>query len=320
MPVDLTAPEAGGEKFALRLSLFGSLGATILAFAFAFGSRSGAIMLDGFYSLVTLSMSLLTLKVADLLERGRSPQYQFGYYGFEPLINTIKGIIVLSVTLFALVSAVEALIYGGRPLEVGSAFVFALLSTVICAAMGLTLSRFAHRLQSPLLAVDARDWRIDTLISGAIAIAFGLGWMMSGTAWVFLVPYIDPLLVTVLALVVVPIPVRTVLEGVNQLLAGAPDPELETAIRSKLQQVCEDYPICQTEVQMAQIGRVLCVSVQVLVPGQYKLTHVPDLDQIRERFTQVIQAAHPHTDIDICFTGDEQWLKGEPYEDSADLT
>ena len=76
-------PNAHGEERALLFSLVGSVGALLLAFSFAMITRSGAIMLDGFYSLVTVSMSFVTLKVAALMKVGRSPKFQFGYYGFD---------------------------------------------------------------------------------------------------------------------------------------------------------------------------------------------------------------------------------------------
>lgn len=309
MTLEQLNPTADPERFALRLSLFGSAGAFCLAFVFMLLTRSGAIMLDGFYSLVTLSMSLLTLKVASLLRKGRSQQYQFGYYGFEPLINTIKGIIVLSVTLFAFVSAFESLLHGGRSLEVGNALIFAVISTTGCFTMALILRTFAKRLESPLLAVDARDWLVDAFISSAIAVAFAAAFLIRTTDWAWFLPYVDPLLVSCLAIAVIPIPVRTVIEGVNQLLAAAPDAELEAEIRNALHAVADDYPIQNLQLQMAQIGRALCVSIQVLVPSQFQVSHVKELDQIRHRFTTVIEDHHPYADIDICFTGDEQWLK-----------
>jgi cation diffusion facilitator family transporter len=312
-------PTLKGEQWALRLSLVGSLGAFTLALSFAMVTRSGAIMLDGFYSLVTVSMSFVTLKVASLMQLGRSQKFQFGYYGFEPLINTIKGIIVLSVTLFALVSAIESIIHGGRPLEVGSAIIFALLSTTICFSMALVLRQNAKKYHSPLLAVDARDWFVDAWISSGIALAFGGAFFISHSQWNNWVPYIDPILVTLIAIAVTPIPIKTVVEGVNQLLAGAPEPELEKKIREALQSQIEDYPIQQIQLQMAQIGRALCISIQVLVPNQFTINHVQDLDLIRSQFTQSIEALHPCPDIEISFTGDEQWFKEELPTHSAEL-
>ena len=304
-------PSPTGEKLALKVSLVGSSIAFILALSFAMLTRSGAIMLDGFYSLVTVCMSFVTLKVASLMRLGRSSKFQFGYYGFEPLINTIKGIIVLSVTLFALVSAIEAIIHGGRPLEVGFAVIFALLSTCICFSMAFMLRRNARKYHSPLLAVDARDWLVDAWISSGIALAFGGAYFLMKTEWAYYVPYIDPVLVTIIAIAVTPIPVKTVFEGINQLLAAAPEPELEKQIKSALQSQVRDYPIQQIQLQMAQIGRALCISIQVLVPSQFTVSHVRELDLIRTRFTETIETLHPYPDIEISFTGDEQWLKLE---------
>lgn len=304
-------PSPTGEGWALKLSLIGSTLAFTLALIFAMLTRSGAIMLDGFYSLVTVCMSFVTLKVASLMTMGRSSKFQFGYYGFEPLINTIKGIIVLSVTLFALVSAIEAILHQGRPLEVGSAVIFAIISTLICFSMAFILRRNAKKYHSPLLAVDARDWLVDAWISCGIALAFGGAYFLSQTQWKSLIPYVDPCLVTVIAIAVTPIPIKTVIEGVNQLLAAAPEPELETKIRSALHSQVEGYPVQQIQLQMAQIGRALCISIQVLVPSQFTVSHVGDLDVIRTQFTQAIEALHPYPDIEISFTGDEQWLKLE---------
>ena len=168
--------------------------------------------------------------------------------------------------------------------------------------------------------MDARDWLVDAWISSGIALAFGGGaYFMSQSQWSHWVPYIDPVLVTLIAIAVTPIPIKTVIEGVNQLLAGAPEPELETKIRMALQSQIEDYPIQQIQLQMAQIGRALCISIQVLVPTQFTVSHVQDLDLIRTQFTQAIEALHPYPDIEISFTGDEQWLKLEIPAHSAEL-
>uniref|UniRef100_UPI002617EC42 cation transporter n=1 Tax=Acaryochloris sp. IP29b_bin.148 TaxID=2969218 RepID=UPI002617EC42 len=86
------------EQWALTLSIMGSAVFAVLGGVFGLYTHSGAILLDGFYSLMTMTMSFVSLKVAALIQEGPSRRYQFGYYGFEPFINTIKGIIVLSVS------------------------------------------------------------------------------------------------------------------------------------------------------------------------------------------------------------------------------
>ena len=297
------------ERFALKLSLFGSTYMALLGAGFAFVTRSGAIWLDGFYSLTTVVMSVLTLKVAGLIEQGASRRYQFGHYGFEPLINTIKGVMVLSVSLFALFSAVDALSHGGRELEVGLALVYALLSTTGCFGFALVLNRYARRFSSPLIAVDVRDWTVDGFISSGVALAFGVALVIQHTDWQFLLPYVDPALVMVLALFLIPLPARTVFESVSQLLGAAPDPELEQQIRDRVHTLAQDYPIERLHLQMTVLGRSLYVLVQVLLPQTSPIREVQELDHMRQGFTAVIQEMHPHPDVDIVFTADTAWLK-----------
>jgi len=54
------------------------------------------------------------LKVARLVLRGDGERFPLGYAFFEPLVNGIKGILLLGLTLTALFSAFDALFSGGR--------------------------------------------------------------------------------------------------------------------------------------------------------------------------------------------------------------
>ncbi|NJM95196.1 MAG: cation transporter, partial [Acaryochloridaceae cyanobacterium CSU_5_19] len=166
-------PRPPEEDIALISSMIGSGIFAVSGGLLGLYTGSGAILLDGFYSLMTLIMSFVSLKVVRLIQQGPSRRYQFGYYGFEPLINTIKGIVVSTVSLFAFTAAIEALLHGGRDLTVGLALAYALLSTLGCFSFAVLMRRYSQRLSSPLLAVEARDWIVDGCVSCAVALAFG---------------------------------------------------------------------------------------------------------------------------------------------------
>lgn len=307
------------EELALTLSMIGSAIFAVSGGLLGLYTGSGAILLDGFYSLMTLIMSFVSLKVARLIQQGPSRRYQFGYYGFEPLINTIKGIVVCTVSLFAFTAAVEALLHGGRDLVVGLALAYALLSSLGCFSFARIMGRYSDRLASPLLAVEARDWIVDGCVSCAVTLAFGLALFLNNTQWEFLLPYIDPLLVSVLTLVILPLPLRTVFEGVNQLLGAAPGVELEQQIQSTVDQLAQNLPSQRHHLQMMVQGRVLYVFIQVLVPADFVLQRVQELDQMRRRLTVAIEQLHPYPDIDILFTEDPYWLKDSPLESEPDI-
>lgn len=307
-----TPPDQGSqEQWALTLSIVGSAVFAVLGGVFGLYTHSGAILLDGFYSLMTMTMSFVSLKVAALIQEGPSRRYQFGYYGFEPFINTIKGIIVLSVSLFAFVSAIEDLLHGGRDLVVGLALAYATLSTIGCFTFALLMHRYAQRLNLPLLEVEARDWTVDGCISSAVALTFVVTMLLQDTTWTVYLPYVDPLLVSLLVLVIIPLPLRTVFEGVNQLLGVAPESELDREIRKTISQVArlQKHPIDRFHLQMMVQGRVLYVFIQLLVPAEFAVERVQELDQLRQKFADAIADLHPFPEIDIVFTEDPYWLK-----------
>jgi len=299
------------EKWALTLSIIGSAVFAVLGGLLGLYTHSGAILLDGFYSLMTMTMSFVSLRIAALIQAGPSRRYQFGYYGFEPFINTIKGIIVLSVSSFAFISAIEALLHGGRDLFVSMALAYAILSTLGCFIFALLLHRYAQRLNLPLLEVEARDWTVDGCISSAVALTFVATRLLQATSWSRYLPYVDPLLVVILVLLIIPLPLRTVFEGVNQLLGIAPASDLDQNIRAVLSQIAQtqNHPIDRFHLQMMVQGRVLYVFMQVLVPAEFAVQRVQELDHLRQQFAAAIADCHPCPEIDIVFTEDPYWLK-----------
>ena len=121
----------------------------------AIASGSGAILLDGAFNLCFFATALLTLRVATLVARPDDERYPFGYLFFEPLITTVKGLLILGVSAVALFDAVVALATGGRAVHLGPAVAYAAAATVACTLVFLALRRAAA---SPLVAADIENW------------------------------------------------------------------------------------------------------------------------------------------------------------------
>ena len=86
------------ERAALRLSAAAALLIGVLGLAAALATGSGAILLDGLFNLTFFATALLTLRVATLVARPDDEPYPFGYIFFEPLITTVKGLLILGVS------------------------------------------------------------------------------------------------------------------------------------------------------------------------------------------------------------------------------
>jgi len=294
------------ERKALRISIFGYLLLGILAVIFALKSQSEAIMLDGFFNFVSFVMSLVTLHVSNLLRVPYNRNFQYGFMPFEPFVNVVKGLIILVVCGFALVSSIDALIDGGRELSPGMAVIYSIIATTGCIVVYLVQKQYAKKVDSPLLALDIATWKISGFISSAVAVGFGAAYFLSRTEYSWIVPYVDPVMVVILVLVMIRLPLSALKEGIGDLLLGAPPGELQVEIKEKVSEALSEFPMERHSVRMVKVGRHIFVSINVLLRGERPLSSVEEIDVIRNRIDETLSGLYPEIVADTLVTGDSK--------------
>ena len=176
------------ERKALILSAVGNLIIGVVGIIIAAVSKSQAIMLDGLFNLSYLATGLFTLKVAALVQQGDDERFPFGYAFFEPLVNGMKGVLVLGISIMALVGAVQALFSGGRAIAAGTAIAYGIFAATACCVLAWVTRRGAKRSGSPLVIADAENWLVNGAISSAVLLAFISILIIRNTSLNFLVP------------------------------------------------------------------------------------------------------------------------------------
>ncbi len=104
----------------LIVSAIGNLVVGCVGLVVSVLSASQAILLDGLFNLTYFAAGLFTIKVASLLSLGDDERFPYHYASFEPLVNGIKGLLVLGVSIIALIGAAQALLTGGRAIDPAS--------------------------------------------------------------------------------------------------------------------------------------------------------------------------------------------------------
>jgi predicted Co/Zn/Cd cation transporter (cation efflux family) len=148
------------EATALMLSTVAALLMGVVGVVAAVITNSQAILLDGLFKACYFVTAMFTLRVAQLLKRPDDAQFPFGYLYFEPLINAVKGLLILGVALFALIDAALTILAGGRDIAVGGAIGYAAFATALCLAMALLLRRARRHVVSPLVNADVENWSV----------------------------------------------------------------------------------------------------------------------------------------------------------------
>jgi cation diffusion facilitator family transporter len=296
------------EHAALRLSAIGALLSAVLGIAFYFLTDSEAILLDGFFSFVGFGMGLVTIRVARLVQQPDDARFQFGYAAFEPLLNAIKGLVILAVCAFAFASAVGAAVDGGREIDALWGIAYAGIAAVACFAIAAYQRQVARTTGSALVEVDAKSWLVDGLMSVVVAGAFVIACAIEGSRWSAVGPYVDPGLVMLLVVLMVGVPVRIVLRGVGELLKVAPDQEVQRDIRSRVEAVLDAADMPKRVIRMVRIGREFWLLNHILVPKDRRVCDVADLDQIRAEIADAVADTQPGMVVDTVFTSKKEWV------------
>jgi cation diffusion facilitator family transporter len=296
-----------GEVKALLLSTIAALALGIIALIVALTTASGAILLDAAFNLCFFGTALFTLRVARLLKRPDDQDYPFGYLHFEPLINMVKGLLILGVGVFGLLDSAVAIYRGGTPVSAGIALIYAIYAIAHCAVILWMLRRAQRQVQSPLVQGDVDNWTVNLAISIGMVVAFCLalllqGWEMEGAA-----KLVDPILVSLVVLLTLVVPIRMCSQAMLALLKRAPDAKVVSGIDTLVRHALGDLPVRGLFTRVVQPGRTIYALVHVLLGEGQEHMDVRRMDALRR--AAVAAAVEQQTPIilDIVFTAVEEF-------------
>ncbi len=295
------------EKRALLFSAGGNVLIGIVGVIFALLSKSQAILLDGLFNLTYLVTGLFTLKVANLVRRGDNDHFPMGYGFFEPLINGIKGMLVLGVSVVAFISAAQALLSGGRSISTGLATGYGVFATIACLTMAIIIRKLIKKTNSPLVRIDGENWMVNAAISSAVLLAFIGIFLVQGTRYEFLAKYIDPALVIVVVIISISIPVRMAWQSLLELLNRAPSRDIVAQVKEVIVEKTGSLPVEEVFVRVIQPGRSRMVLAHVILPIEFQPNTLVQLDDIRDETLTGLKRLHLETVVDLVFTSNRYW-------------
>lgn len=294
------------EQQALRLSIRATLliGAAGVLSGLLTGSQ--AIIFDGIYSFVDVLITLLSLIVSQLLAREGSRRFQYGFFHLEPMVTAIGGAILSVACIYAGINAVWNLMSGGHFVSYGKAAIWASLVSLCGAGMYFYIGRKARDLDSALLALDASAWLVTAALSVALLASFVFAALLQRTSLSAWVPYVDPLMLLIIAIAVLPVPLNTVVRAMREVLQVAPD-DLDRNLKAAMDEITAQHGFLDYSSHVAKIGRTMFVEVHVLVEPCSRID-VDTTDDIRVQLANRLRAQGPGLWLALDFTADRLWL------------
>jgi predicted Co/Zn/Cd cation transporter (cation efflux family) len=303
------------EQGILRYSIAVTLVVAGVAVVFGLLAHSFSIVFDGIYMLVDAAMSGLALVVARLIATSNASdaprgklleRFTFGFWHLEPIVLGLNGTMLIGAAVYALINAVGSLMVGGRELEFSYAIAYTVFALAISCFMILLELRANRSIRSDFIALDVKSWLMSAGIAGSLCVAFCIGYAVEGTRFEGISPYVDPVVLTLICLALIPLPIATIRQALAEILLVTP-----LALQEHVDTVAKDfvarYGFISHRAFVAKVGRGKQIELYFIVPRGWPAKQLEEWDEIRGEIGTAIGDRGPDRWLTIAFTTDAQW-------------
>lgn len=309
--------DLSSEQGVLRISIAVTLLVASLGIAFGLASGSFSIIFDGVYSLLDASMSGLALVVVRLItahataaqmSRKLRERFTMGFWHLEPMVLAFNGLLLTGVAIYALINAVSSLLEGGRHLEFDVALVYAVVTVIACVSIAVLEARANRSIGSDFLRMDIKGWVMSASITAALLLAFCFGYAVQGTRWEWLSPYIDPAVLALVCLVIIPLPLSVVRQALADIFLVTPG-DLKQHVDDVAQAFVARHQLQSYRAYVAKVGRSREIELYFIVPTTMAAKPISEWDALRDELGNAIGGEGPDRWLTVVFTGDPEWAE-----------
>ncbi|MBW7056755.1 cation transporter [Paracoccus bogoriensis] len=302
------------EQSILRFSIAMTFLLALIGIGFGLASGASSIIFDGIYSLIDASMTtvalvvsmLITATMAERRQAWLAHRFTMGFWHLEPIVLGVNGVLLTGAALYALVTAVNSLLSGGRDLDFGQAMIYASLVLIVAIAMAIRNRRANRRIRSGFVALDVKGWTMSAGLSGALLAAFVFGWLIQGTTLEPLSPYVDPAILALVCLVLLPLPIPDIRRALSDILLITP-PEMKAQIDKVAAETVARHGFVDYRAYVARVGRGRQIELFFIVPAGAPARTLEEWDAIRDEIGEAIGGESPDRWLTIAFTTDPEW-------------
>ena len=250
------------------------------------------IIFDGLYSFVSVILSMLSLYINNYMAKRDFEKFPFGKHILEPIVISIKSLIIAIMCLYSLVGAVKTIVSGGNNLEFGLAIIYSIISVIGCGVISLYMKIKSKALSSELIKAEFTQWLMDTSLSAAVLAAFIIGIAISNTKLNFLNPYIDPGMTVAASLLCIRIPIKIFINDDIYVL---------------VKEIEEEYNFEDSITRVSKVGRELRIEIDFVYNKDSKLKTLDQMDNVREEINDAIKHIDYKKWLNVSFTGNKKW-------------
>lgn len=296
------------EQRALLVSVLGVLAVAFGSVVWGLVIGSDIVILNGIFSLLSAVSGVLSLLAARLVARPEDQRFPFGYAHVEPVVHAVNGALMLLMCVYAALNGIEGVRHGGHPTDAEGVIVFALVTALFCLGVGAWEWVLARRVGSQLMLNDAKEWLMDAAFSVVTFLGFAVLPLLPEPQRSLWARYADPAMVTVLALVFLPVPIDILRQSLREVLRmAAPDDALVQRIEQVLAEVGARHDVVRARHHVVRTGRMVFVEIDFVVGPAFTAQRIAQQDALREEIRAAIGLSLDEAWLTVSFVEDPRW-------------
>ena len=295
------------ENKILKLSVIGALFFALFGIAWGWAIKSDMIIFDGLYSFISVVLSMLSLYINNYMAKRDFEKFPFGKHILEPIVISIKSLIIAIMCSYSLIEAIKTLMNGGNSLEFGLALIYSIVSVLGCGIISFYMKEQEKKINSELIKAECTQWFMDTALSTAVLVGFIIAMVWARTKLKSLNPYIDPFMTIVVSLVCIRIPIKTFIESFKEVICVKANDEINDDIYVLVKGIEEEYNFEESITRVSKVGRELRIEIDFVYNKDSKLKTLDQMDNVREEINDAIKHIDYNKWLNVSFTGNKKW-------------
>ena len=265
------------------------------------------IIFDGLYSFISLALTMLSLYINNFMAKKELDKYPFGKYILEPLVISLKSLIIGGMCLYSLIGAIQDIVNGGNSVEYGSALIYSIVSVVGCGGVYIFMKKKGEKISSEMVKVEASQWLMDTLLSIGVLVGFVIAMILRNTRFAWLNVYIDPMMVIMVSVVFIKMPIQSFINSFKEILCVKAYDEINDDIYFIVKEIEKEYKFEDSISRVSKIGGELRIEIDFIYNEESKLKDLDQMDCVREKVYDAIKHIDYNKWLNVSFTGDKKW-------------
>lgn len=295
------------ENKILKLSAIGALFFALFGIAWGWAIQSDMIIFDGLYSFISVILSVLSLYINKYMAKRDFEKFPFGKHILEPLVISIKSLIIAIMCLYSLIEATKAILNGGNNLEIGLALIYSIVSVVGCGIISFYMKAKEKKLSSELIKAECNQWFMDTALSTSVLIGFIIAIVLAKTKLSFLNSYIDPFMTLIVSVLCIGVPIKSFIDSFKEVICVKANDEINDDIYVLVKEIEEEYNFEESITRVSKVGRQLRIEIDFIYNKDSKLKTLDQMDNVREEINNAIKHINYNKWLNVSFTGNKKW-------------